>query len=63
VVLARWRAVEHALTGVAHGTPESDGLPAEAIRLRDEYGELILAVRRNDAAEPAPFPLETEPLA
>jgi hypothetical protein len=46
-----------------HGTPASEGLRTEATRLRDEYGELILAVRRNDAAEPAPFPLETEPLA
>jgi chemotaxis regulatin CheY-phosphate phosphatase CheZ len=57
-VLSRWRAVERDLAEVDAGTPESDDLRAEAIRLRDEYQELILAARRVDAPEPPPFPLE-----
>lgn len=57
-VLTQWRAVERALAGVEAGTPESDDLRAEAIRLRDEYQELILAARHNDSPEPPPFPLE-----
>jgi hypothetical protein len=57
-VLAQWRAVERALAGVDAGTLEADDLRAEVFRLRDEYQELILAARRNDAPEPPPFPLE-----
>jgi hypothetical protein len=62
-VLAQRRAVERALAGVDAGTPESDGLRAEALRLRDLYQELVLAARRNDAPEPPPFSLDIEPLA
>jgi hypothetical protein len=57
-VLARQRSVERALAGIDPGTSESEDLRAEAFRLRDEYQELILAARRNDAPEPPPFPLE-----
>jgi hypothetical protein len=59
-VLARWRVVELALKGVDDGTVEADSLRAEAVRLRDEYQELILAARRVDAAEPPPFPPDNE---
>ena len=62
-VLAQWRAVERALADADAGTPESDDLRAEALRLRDAYQGLILAARHNDAPEPPPFPLDTEPLA
>jgi hypothetical protein len=62
-VLARWRVVERAQESVDHGTVEADARRAETLRLRDEYQELIAAARRNDAPEPPPFPLDTEPLA
>jgi hypothetical protein len=57
-VLARWRVVERAIESVDDGTVEADALRAEAFRLRDEYQELILTARRNDAPEPPPFPTE-----
>jgi hypothetical protein len=53
-VLARWRVVERALEGIDAGTVEADALRIEAVRLRDEYQELILAARRVDAPEPFP---------
>jgi hypothetical protein len=52
--------VERALESVDDGTLEADALRAEAIRLRDEYQELILAARRVDAAEPPPFRPDNE---
>jgi hypothetical protein len=59
-VLARWRVVERSLEGVDGGTVEAEALRAEAVRLRDEYQDLIAAARRNDAAEPPPFPPDNE---
>jgi hypothetical protein len=62
-VLACWREVERALQGVDEGSVETDALRNEAMHLRDEYQELIVAARRNDAPELPPFSLDIEPLA
>jgi hypothetical protein len=55
-VLVRWRIVERDLTMAVPGSPETDALQAEAMRLRDEYQALIEAAQRNDRPEPPAFP-------
>lgn len=55
-VLAQWRDVERALAMEEPGSPESERLQAEAMRLRDEYRELVVAAREAHRPEPPPFP-------
>lgn len=56
VVLQRWRAVEAALLDVAEGSPDAEALQSEALRLRDEYQELVERSRDAHKPEPPPFP-------
>jgi hypothetical protein len=41
VVLALWREVERQLSPLAEDAPETEGLRAEAARLRDEYQRIV----------------------
>jgi hypothetical protein len=55
-VLVRWRTIERALAETIPGSPETEALQAEAMRLRDEYQALTQAARESDRPEPPPFP-------
>jgi hypothetical protein len=55
-VLAQWRDVERALAQEEPGSPEAERLQAEAMRLRDEYRDLVAAAREAHRPVPPPFP-------
>jgi hypothetical protein len=56
IVLAMWREVERDLDKAPPGSPEAEGLQAEAARLRDEYQRLVDAAIEHHRPVPPPLP-------
>ena len=55
-VLSMWREVEREISAAAPGSPELEGLTADAARLRDEYQQLVQETLADDSPAPPAWP-------